>query len=132
MLFRSTGGYRSAKHEESLLLVEKTKAQYKQSEQNLERTLRSIWQSLYTAKDKLNGLANAKKTGEARLNSTRLGYSNGSRTTMELLAAESDLIANEYMLYMEKVNYLLNRLRLAALSGEISEQDLRAVNAYFQ
>jgi outer membrane protein len=127
-----TGGYRSAKHEESLLLVEKTKAQYKQSEQNLERTLRSIWQSLYTAKDKLNGLANAKKTGEARLNSTRLGYSNGSRTTMELLAAESDLITNEYMLYMEKVNYLLNRLRLAALSGEISEQNLREANAYLQ
>ena len=42
------------------MLVEKTKAQYKQSEQNLERTLRSIWQSLYTARDKLNGLANAK------------------------------------------------------------------------
>jgi hypothetical protein len=51
---------------------------------------------------------------------------------MELLAAESDLIANEYMLYMEKVNYLLNRLRLAALSGEISEQNLREANAYLQ
>jgi hypothetical protein len=49
---------------------------------------------------------------------------------MELLGAENDLIANEYALYMEKVNYLLNRLRLAALSGEISEQDLSQVNAY--
>lgn len=92
--------------------------------------MRSVWQSLNSAKEKLTALSNAQKTGEARLQSTRLGYSNGSRTTMELLGAENDLIANEYALYMEKVNYLINRLRLAALSGEISEQDLSQVNAY--
>lgn len=125
-----TGGYRTAKHEESLLMVEKTKAEYNKAEQNLERTMRSVWQSLNSAKEKLTALSNAQKTGEARLQSTRLGYSNGSRTTMELLGAENDLIANEYALYMEKVNYLINRLRLAALSGEISEQDLSQVNAY--
>lgn len=125
-----TGGYRTAKQEESLLLVEKTKAEYNKSEQNLERTLRSVWYSLNSAKDKLTALSSAQKTGEARLSSTRVGYSNGSRTTMELLGAESDLIANDYALYMEKVNYLLNRLRLAALTGEISEQDLSMVNAY--
>ena len=125
-----TGGYRTAKQEESLLLVEKTKAEYNKSEQNLERTLRSVWYSLNSAKDKLTALSSAQKTGEARLSSTRVGYANGSRTTMELLGAESDLIANDYALYMEKVNYLLNRLRLAALTGEISEQDLSMVNAY--
>ena len=113
-----------------MLLVEKTKAEYNKSEQNLERTLRSVWYSLNGAKDKLTALSNAQKTGEARLSSTRIGYSNGSRTTMELLGAESDLIANDYALYMEKVNYLLNRLRLAALTGEISEQDLSMVNAH--
>ena len=125
-----TGGYRTAKQEELLLLIEKTKAEYSKSEQNLERTLRSIWYSLNSAKDKLNALSNAQKTGEARLNSTRTGYANGSRTTMELLGAESDLIANDYALYTEKVNYLLNRLRLAAISGEISEQDLSMINAH--
>ena len=103
---------------------------FRSSEQNLERTLRSVWQSLYTAKEKLTALASAQKTGEARLISTRAGYANGSRTTMELLGAENDLISNEYALYIEKVNYLLNRLRLAALSGEISEQELTQINAY--
>ncbi len=111
-------------------MVEKTKAEYNKAEQNLERTMRSVWQSLNSGKEKLTALANAQKTGEARLASTRTGYANGSRTTMELLGAENDLIANEYALYMEKVNYLLNRLRLAALSGEISEQELSQVNAY--
>ncbi|OZB47364.1 MAG: hypothetical protein B7X60_06335 [Polynucleobacter sp. 39-45-136] len=127
-----TGGYRTAKQEESLLLVEKTKAEYSKSEQDFERTLRSIWHALNSTKDKLNALTAAQKTGEARLSSTRAGYANGSRTTMELLGAESDLIGTDYALYMEKVNYLLNRLRLAALTGEISEQDLTLANAYIQ
>lgn len=127
-----TGGYRTAKQEESLLLVEKTKAEYIKSEQDFERTLRSIWHALNSTKDKLNALTAAQKTGEARLSSTRAGYANGSRTTMELLGAESDLIGTDYALYMEKVNYLLNRLRLAALTGEISEQDLTLANAYIQ
>lgn len=127
-----TGGYRSAKQEEALLLVEKTKAEYSKSELNLERTLRTVWFSLNIAKDKILALSNAQKTGEARLNATRTGYALGSRTTMELLGAESDLITTDYALYMEKVNYLLNKLRLAALTGEITEQDLTLVNAYLQ
>lgn len=127
-----TGGYRTAKQEESLLLVEKTKAEYTKSEQDFERTLRSIWHALNSTKDKLSALTAAQKTGEARLSSTRAGYANGSRTTMELLGAESGLIGTDYALYMEKVNYLLNRLRLAALTGEITEQDLTLANAYIQ
>lgn len=125
-----TGGYRSAKQEEALLILEKTKAEYTQSEQNLERTLRSLWFSLNNAKDKLSTLASAQKTGEARLNSTRNGYANGSRTTLELLGAESDLIATDFSLYTEKVNYLLNQLRLAALVNDLTEQDLALANAH--
>jgi len=49
---------------------------------------------------------------------------------MELLGAESDLITTDYALYLEKVNFLLNTLRLAALTGEISEQNLSMANAY--
>lgn len=127
-----TGGYRTAKQEEALLLVEKTKAEYSKSELNLERTLRTVWLSLHSAKDKIIALSNAQKTGEARLSTTRNGHSVGARSTMELLSAESELITTDYALYMEKVNYLLNRLRLAALTGEISEQDLTLVNAYLQ
>ncbi len=125
-----TGGFRSAKQEEALLLIEKTKAEYAKSEQNLERTLRALWYSMSNAKAKLAALLSAQKTGIARLNSTRDGYANGSRTTMELLGAESDLIATDYALYIEKVNYLLNRLRLAAIAGEITEQDLSQANAH--
>ena len=125
-----SGGYRSAKQEEAVLLVEKTKAEYAKSELNLERTLRTIWFSLNIAKEKLAALSNAQKTGEARLSATRNGYAVGSRTTMELLGAESDLITTDYALYLEKVNFLLNTLRLAALTGEISEQNLSMANAY--
>jgi outer membrane protein len=125
-----SGGYRTAKQEEAVLLVERTKAEYAKSELSLERTLRTIWFSLNTAKEKFAATYSAQKTGEARLSATRNGYAVGSRTTMELLSGERDLIVTDYALYFEKVNFLLNTLRLAALTGEISEQDLSVANAH--
>ena len=125
-----TGGYRTAKQEESLLLLEKTKAEYEKTFQNLEKTLRVIWFSLASSKEKINALSNAQKTGQARISSTKSGYAVGSRTTMELLGAESDSVATDHALYMERVNFILNRLRLAALTGDLSEQDLKLANAY--
>ena len=125
-----TGGYRTAKQEESLLLLEKTKAEYEKTFQNLEKTLRVIWFSLASSKEKINALSNAQKTGQARISSTKSGYAVGSLTTMELLGAESDSVATDHALYMERVNFILNRLRLAALTGDLSEQDLKLANAY--
>ena len=125
-----TGGYRTAKQEESLLLLEKTKAEYEKTYQNLEMTLRVIWFSLASSKEKINALSNAQKTGQARINSTKNGHAVGSRTTMELLGAESDSVSTDHALYMERINFILNQLRLAALTGDISEQDLNLANAY--
>ena len=110
--------------------MEKTKAEYEKTFQNLEKTLRVIWFSLASSKEKINALSNAQKTGQARISSTKSGYAVGSRTTMELLGAESDSVATDHALYMERVNFILNRLRLAALTGDLSEQDLKLANAY--
>jgi hypothetical protein len=49
---------------------------------------------------------------------------------LELLGAESDLIATDFSIYAEKVNYLLNQLRLAALINDLTEQELALVNAH--
>ena len=56
----------------------------------------------------------------------------GSRNTLELLGAEIDAIASEQGLFMEQTNYLLNRLRLAAMVGELGEGDLILINAYLK
>ena len=127
-----TGGYRSSKQEESLLLLEKTRSDINQATLNLEKTLRNLWYSLQSSKDKLTVLKNTQKSSQDRLESTKKSYEVGSRTSLELLAAENELIQNQQALYQEQVNNLLNRLRLASLLGELGEQDLKLVNTYLK
>lgn len=127
-----TGGYRSSKQEESLLLLEKTRSDINQATLNLEKTLRNLWYSLQSSKDKLTVLKNTQKSSQDRLESTKKSYEVGSRTSLELLAAENELIQNQQVLYQEQVNNLLNRLRLASLLGELGEQDLKLVNTYLK
>lgn len=127
-----TGGYRNSKHEESLLLLEKTRSDINQTALNLEKTLRSLWYSLQSSKDKLAILKTSQKSSWDRLESTKKSYVIGARTSMELLAAENEVIQNQHAQYQEQVSHLLNRLRLASLMGDLSEQDLKLVNSYLK
>ena len=63
---------------------------------------------------------------------TRNGHRVGSRSTLELLGAEVDAINSEQALFVEQTQYLLNRLRLSALTSDLSEADLKIVNAYLK
>ena len=127
-----TGGYRNSKQEESILLLEKIRSDVNQTTLSLEKTLRNLWYSLQSSKDRLAILKNSQKSSQDRLEQTKKSYDVGSRTSLELLAAQNELIQNQHSLYQEQVNNLLNRLRLASLVGELSEQDLKLVNSYLK
>jgi len=127
-----TGGYRDSKQQESILLLEKTRSDINQTTLNLEKTLRTLWYSLHSSKDRLSILKNSQKSSQDRLESTKKSYEVGSRNSMELLAAQNEVINNQYSLYQEQVNNLLNRLRLASLTGDLTEQDLKLINSYLK
>ena len=127
-----TGGYRSAKYEESVQNLQKAKASYDQASLDTEKALRAIWLALNSAKERIPAMTRAKETSQARLLATANGHKLGSRNTLELLGAQIDAIASEHALFMEEANFLLNRLRLAAMVSELSESDLKLVNAYLK
>ena len=127
-----TGGYRSAKYEEAVQNLQKAKANYDQASLDTEKALRTIWLALNSSKERITAMTRAKETSQARLGATRGGHKVGSRNTLELLGAEIDDVASEHSLFMEKTNYLLNRLRLAAMVSELSEDDLKSINAYLK
>jgi outer membrane protein len=127
-----TGGYRSAKYEESLNNLEKARADYDRASLDTEKVLRQVWMALDTSKDKIPALIHSKETSQARLNATRNGHKVGSRSTLELLGAEVDAIVSEQNLFFEQTNYLLNRLRLSSIISELGEAELTTVNAYLK
>lgn len=124
-----TGGWRSARLEESLRLQDKARAQLEQVRLQVGQQTRSAWLALQSGQARIAALEQALTASQARLEATRLGRQVGDRTTLDLLNAENDATAAELALLQGRVDLLLSRLRLRSFAGELDESDLQAVNA---
>ena len=76
----------------------------------------------------LDLLGEALAASEARLDATRLGHEVGHRTLLDVLNAENDAAAARLALAQARTGLLLDRLRLAALAGQLDEDTLHSAN----
>jgi len=76
----------------------------------------------------VQALAEALSASVSRRDATQLGHEVGQRTTLDLLNAENDSASAQLALAQGRVGLLLDRLRLAALTGQLDEAALRSVN----
>jgi outer membrane protein len=67
-------------------------------------------------------------SARSRLNATEIGLEVGARTMLDFVNAQADFYRAELGLAQARYQFLLARLRLAAVAGELSEEDLQAVN----
>lgn len=127
-----TGGWRSAKLEESLRLQDKARAELERTRLQLAQLTHTSWLALHSAQARLDALEQARVASQARLDATRLGRQVGDRTTLDLLNAENDASAAELALLQARVDQLMSRLRLDALAGQLDTEQLQRVNAALQ
>ncbi|WP_136418980.1 TolC family outer membrane protein [Herbaspirillum sp. ST 5-3] len=127
-----TGGYRSAKHEEALHMVDKARADGDRLRQQIALQTRSAWLGITTGASRVAALEQARKASLARLDATRLGREVGDRTTLDLLNAENEATAAELALLQARVALVTDRLRLAALAGSLDEAELESVSKLVQ
>lgn len=127
-----TGGYRSAKHEEALRLLDKSRADGDRLLQKIKLQTRAAWLGITVGTGRAVALEQALKASQARLDATRLGRSVGDRTTLDLLNAENDAAASEVALMQARIAVALDRLRLASLAGSLDENALQSVNDMLQ
>lgn len=127
-----TGGYRSARYEEALHLVDKARAEGERLSQQIALQTRTAWLGITTGAGRVAALEQARKASQARLDATRLGHSVGDRTTLDLLNAENDASGADLVLLQARIAVALDRLRLAALAGGLDERELQSVNGMLQ
>ena len=125
----STGGMVEAREREALKQVEKLRYDQEAAELQIEQNVRDAWQSLSTAPARLQALAQSEKASKARLSATRQAHRTGARTTNEWLGAEHDATLSELAVMQLRIQTAMDQLRLSAASGELSESQLRQVNA---
>ena len=123
-----SGGYRSAKQDEAVLLADKAVAEVDNTRQQVAQQVRSAWLGLSVGTERVTALAQALQASESRRDATRLGHQVGHRTTLDMLNAENDSAAARLTLAQARTVLWLDRLRLAALVGQLDEAALRSVD----
>ena len=124
-----TGGFRDARHEETLRLVEKADAELEKTRRDVARHVRAAWLGLDAGAARVAALEQALVASDARLASTRTGHQVGDRTTLDLLDAQNASATAALALTQARVALLVDRLRLAALAGRLDERLLHEVDA---
>lgn len=127
-----TDGYRSARNDEAYHLAEKAKREYERAALEIEKQINSTWHALASGKARIESFTKIVTLNRDRLNTTERIHRQGSRTTLELLGAQSDYISSKLVLLEEQVNLIVNRMKLASLVGDISDQDLISANRFIQ
>lgn len=127
-----TGGMRGAREQEALRGIDKARAQADRTRQQVVQQTRTAWLGLTVGTGRIAALSQALVSTRSRLDATRLGRQVGDRTTLDLLNAENDAASAELTLMQARVEFLMNRLRLAAAAGLLDEAWLQSVNASLQ
>jgi outer membrane protein len=127
-----TGGVRQAQSREAAARAEHLVALRDQTRLGLEQSIREIWFYLEASNERLRALEQAYTASQSRLEATRKSHAQGMRSTLELLGAETDRVSAERAVFQERLSLLLNRARLAAATGVLSEEDLTRVDAFLQ
>jgi outer membrane protein len=125
----STGGMVEAREREALKQVEKLRYDQEAAELQVEQQVRDAWLNLNSAQARLQALTQSEQSSKARLLATRQAHRTGARTTNEWLGAEHDAAQAELALMQLRIQTALDQLRLHAASGELTEAQLKQVNA---
>lgn len=124
-----TGGMRNAKHDEAVALARKAEFDAQALRQEVLRQTQASWLGVSSGISRVNARAQALRSAQSRLNATETGNEAGARTTLDLMNAQTDFFQAQRNLAQAKYQLLLERLRLSAVAGELSDTELRNVNA---
>jgi outer membrane protein len=124
-----TGGWRSAKLQESLQLEEKARAELARTRQQVGQMTHAAWLAVQSGQAQLSALQAARNASQERLAATQLGRQVGDRTTLDLLNAQNDATAAELAVLQASVDLLIARLQLESLAGQLDVPVLSQINS---
>lgn len=127
--FDVSGGV-NARIRETLALVDKNRNDIEAARRTAGFNVRQSYLGVTSGVAGVAAQQQALKSAETTLASTKLGLEVGVRTNLDVLNAQQQVTQVQRDLALARYNTLLNELRLKAATGVLSEDDIRATNAY--
>lgn len=96
------------------------------------RQARDAYLAVVAAINSVTALDQARISAQSALDATQAGFEVGTRTTVDVLAAQRDLYAAEREYAAARYAYILNLLRLKQASGLLAPEDMAEINRWLE
>lgn len=124
-----TGNAVQNRVKETLALEEKSRADLDAAKRTVAQATRAAFFGVESGKGQVKALEAAETSSQSALDANKLGYQVGVRINIDVLNAQSQLFQTKRDLAVARYNVLLGGLRLRQASGNLTVDDLNAVNS---
>ena len=124
-----TGGSTSSKLRESLALRDQAAQQLLATQRTVAQNTKAAFLGVKSGAAQIKALEQALTSAQSSLDSTTLGRQVGVRTTLDVLNTLQAFYSTKRDLAQARYSYLISKLQLAQAIGELSVEDVDAVNA---
>jgi outer membrane protein len=122
------GGGISSKVRQSSYNQQKAKDDLEIARRQADLETQRAYLNLNSSIAQVSALEQALKSSQSQLDSTKLGYEVGVRTSVDVLNAQQQFYSANKDLLEARYNYLVNIIRLKYASGILNEEDLNDIN----
>jgi len=122
------GGAITSRVRQAVLNEQKAKDDVEIARRNTELETQRAYLNLNTSIAQVKAYEQALTSSQSQLDSTKLGYEVGVRTSVDVLNAQQQFFSAKRDLLQARYSYLVNIIRLKAASGVVAEADLADIN----
>jgi outer membrane protein len=123
-----TGGSVQNRIKETLSLEEKARNDLEAARRGVAQATRQAFFGVQSGIAQVGALEAAEGSSQLALEATQTGYRVGVRVNLDVLNAQTQLFQTQQQLARARYDVLLGGLRLRQASGQLTENDLAAVN----
>ena len=123
-----SGGSVSSKKREAIALYASARQKLEQLSREARRQSKDAYWGVVNAVRRINALSKAVTAQQATLKLRKAAFESKLETAINVLDAERDLFLAQRELSQAKYDYLLNKLKLKSLVGNLVQEDISIVN----
>lgn len=126
------GGYTQSRVRQSIYTRDATQDQFELQKRLIERSTRNSFRAVIAGASQVEATRQAVVSAQSSLDATQAGYEVGTRTIVDVLISQQQLLSAQSSYSQARHAFVLNGLRLKQAAGIIEVSDLEAVNALLE
>jgi outer membrane protein len=124
-----TGGSVQNRIKETVSLEQRSREEFENARRTVAQNTRVAYWGVQSGEALVKALEAAESSSRLSLEATQLGYRVGVRVNIDVLNAQTQLFQTQRDLFKSRYDVLVNSLRLRQASGQLTPNDLLALNS---